>query len=227
MPRCLVSYLLALAASRLTRNISLVDHFHTQRQAIELSSVVSNIITHRIRPLRALSSIQNEPQADEENQHGQHDDATAGSSLLGAMSSGENIQHVSQDDQEQDEKDGDKAADNAVESNEDNNGNPKADKKGESQKKKFRIFKDIGSHPPFTLRGQLQFIVQANFLMNLFLFLCPVGFVLQFNRGPSKSTFVVNFLSTIPANHLGNLAMTEIGLRVPRLVADWMSISVG
>jgi hypothetical protein len=57
------------------------------------------------------------------------------------------------------------------------------------------------------------------------MFLCPVGLVLHHYKPGSLSSFIVNFLSTLPVNFLGNFAMTEVGLRVSPLLADWLSIT--
>lgn len=95
------------------------------------------------------------------------------------------------------------------------------------EKTKYWLFKSAKRDTPFTISGQLMYIIQGSLFMNIFMFFCPVGLVLRRTKGPSVSSFVVNFISTIPANCLGNLAMDEIGLRLGLLPADFLSISVG
>lgn len=95
------------------------------------------------------------------------------------------------------------------------------------QKNVFWVFKRVKPRTPFTIMGQIKYIVLHSGLVNLFFACCPVGLVLYHTSGKSTASFVLNFLATIPANYLGNLAMTEIGLRVERLIADWLSMTTG
>ncbi|TWU72418.1 hypothetical protein ED733_002605 [Metarhizium rileyi] len=89
------------------------------------------------------------------------------------------------------------------------------------------LFKRVSPKTPFTMRSQFTYIFHRNYIMTLFMFCCPVGLVLHHTSKNLRAIFAINLLSTLPANYFGNLAMTEIGLRVPRLLADFLSISTG
>ncbi|KHN96612.1 calcium/proton exchanger [Metarhizium album ARSEF 1941] len=95
------------------------------------------------------------------------------------------------------------------------------------ERRAFWMFKNVKPKRPFTLKAQIKYILRNNWWINPCISLSPVGFVLHYTHGKSKSSFAVNFAATFYTNYLGNLAMTEIGLRLGPLLADWMSMSTG
>ncbi|KAJ6443442.1 DDHD domain-containing protein [Purpureocillium lavendulum] len=96
---------------------------------------------------------------------------------------------------------------------------------GPGPKKRLWLFKQVEPRAPFTIGGQLRRLYRLSIVMKVLLLCCPVGFCLNFTNGPSIETFIINFISTIPINFLGDFAMTEIGLRLGELTADLLSVS--
>ncbi|KID98952.1 calcium/proton exchanger, partial [Metarhizium majus ARSEF 297] len=200
-------------------------HFEKSRQAHHLSDAVNQLITRRIRPVRAFAAGRNDLRRDEESQH--ELPTSAPDPRLQRTSSIQEIFHSrSQEDHPQDEKAEVGIVHNIVEETRCASPPVLAGQVGK-RKKFFSGFKNVKPKTPFTLQGQIKYVLLHSWLMNLVMPCCPVGLVLYHTSGKSTATFVVNFLATLPANFLGNLAMTEIGLRVPRLFADWMSMTTG
>lgn len=228
-PKCRVSDLVPYrgrTAALLTWQFtSSVGHFEKSRQAHHLSDAVNQLITRRIRPVRAFAAGRNDLRRDEESQH-ELPTSAPDPRLQRTSSIQEIFQSHSQEDHPQNEKGEVGIVHSIVEETPCASPPALAGQVGK-RKKFFSGFKNVKPKTPFTLQGQIKYVLLHSWLMNLVMPCCPVGLVLYHTSGKSTATFVVNFLATLPANFLGNLAMTEIGLRVPRLFADWMSMTTG
>jgi hypothetical protein len=98
-----------------------------------------------------------------------------------------------------------------------------------AQPKKFLWFTALQPREPFTFRKQALHIVQrdkqdVDYILDLVLLCCPIGFALRYTLGNSIITFSFNLLSTLALNCMCDLAMTEIGLRIGGPVANLLSI---
>lgn len=98
-----------------------------------------------------------------------------------------------------------------------------------AQPTKFLWFTPLQPREPFTFRKQVLHIVQrdkqdVDYILDLVLLCCPIGFALRYTLGNSIITFSFNLLSTLALNCMCDLAMTEIGLRIGGPVANLLSI---
>ncbi|KAG8418332.1 hypothetical protein J3458_005751 [Metarhizium acridum] len=200
-------------------------HFQKSRQAHHLSDAVNQLITRRIRPVRAFAAGRNDLRRDEESQH--ELPTSAPDPKLQRTSSIHEIFHShSQEDHAPEEKGEVGIVHDIVEESPCVSPAVPAGQVAR-QKNVFWVFKNVKPKTPFTFEGQMKYILLHSWLMNLVMPCCAVGLVLYQTSGKSTASFVVNFLATLPANFLGNLAMTEIGLRIGPLLADWMSMTTG
>lgn len=76
----------------------------------------------------------------------------------------------------------------------------------------------------FTVASQIRATVFASWV-NILLVCVPAGFVVNYTRGKSTETFVVNFFAIIPLSAIGEVAMREISMR-NRVLADFLYISL-
>ncbi|KAG8428065.1 hypothetical protein J3459_006103 [Metarhizium acridum] len=199
--------------------------FKSRGRHITSRTPVNQLITRRIRPVRAFAAGRNDLRRDEESQH--ELPTSAPDPKLQRTSSIHEIFHShSQEDHAPEEKGEVGIVHDIVEESPCVSPAVPAGQVAR-QKNVFWVFKNVKPKTPFTFEGQMKYILLHSWLMNLVMPCCAVGLVLYQTSGKSTASFVVNFLATLPANFLGNLAMTEIGLRIGPLLADWMSMTTG
>jgi len=77
-----------------------------------------------------------------------------------------------------------------------------------------RLDRESSPRVHHTAMGQIRATIFNSWFNILILFLVPAGFVINYTRGPSLITFLVNFLGILPLSLQAEYAIAELTLRI-------------
>ncbi|KAH8886245.1 hypothetical protein GQ53DRAFT_875977 [Thozetella sp. PMI_491] len=78
---------------------------------------------------------------------------------------------------------------------------------------------------PWLIANQIQRTLLGSWI-NILLICCPVGFYLNYGRGKTVETFVVNFAASIPLSFMSELALEEMAKRLGKTLEQLLYLNI-